>query len=74
LDKDIKDDRSTRKMDCGQLNKKKKPSMDSLDHCEKRKERQVGEALKTWVKLIPRVLVSRVLTLRFRPKVFGELL
>jgi hypothetical protein len=51
LDKEIEDDRSTRKMDHGQLNKQKKPLLDALEHRARRKERQAGEALKTWVKL-----------------------
>jgi hypothetical protein len=51
LDEEIKDDISTRKMDHGQLNKRKNPPLDALEHRTRRKERQVGEALKTWVKL-----------------------
>jgi hypothetical protein len=51
LDKKIEDDRSARKMDHGQLNKRKKPLLDALEHRTRRKERQAGEALKTWVKL-----------------------
>jgi hypothetical protein len=51
LDEDIEDDISVRKMDHGQLSKRKKPLLDSLDHRMRRKERQAGEALKTWVKL-----------------------
>jgi hypothetical protein len=51
LDEEINDDRSARKMDCGQLSKQKKPSLDALEHRMKRKEKQAGEALKTWVKL-----------------------
>jgi hypothetical protein len=51
LDEEIEDDRSTRKKDRGQLSKKKKPPLYSLEHHVKRKESQAGEALKTWVKL-----------------------
>jgi hypothetical protein len=51
LDEEIEDDRSTRKMDHGQLNKRKNPPLDALEHHTRRKERQAGEALKTWVKL-----------------------
>jgi hypothetical protein len=51
LDKEIEDDRSTRKMDHGQLNKWKNPLLDALEHRVRRKERQAGEALKTRVKL-----------------------
>jgi hypothetical protein len=51
LDEEIEDDRSTRKKDRGQLSKRKKPPLDALEHCTRRKERQAGEALKTRVKL-----------------------
>jgi hypothetical protein len=51
LDEETEDDISARNMDCGQLNKHKTPSLDALEHHVKRKERQVGKALKTWVKL-----------------------
>jgi hypothetical protein len=51
LDEDIKDDRSERKKDLRQVNKQKKPPLDSLDHHMRRKERQVGEAWKTQAKL-----------------------
>jgi hypothetical protein len=46
LDKEIKDDRSTRKIDHGKLSKRKNPSLDSLEHRVRRKEIHVGEALK----------------------------
>jgi hypothetical protein len=39
LDEDIEDDRSTSKIDLGQLNKWKKPPLDALDHHVRRKER-----------------------------------
>jgi hypothetical protein len=51
LDGEIEEDRSTRKMDRGQLNKWKNPPMDALEHLAGKKEGQVGKALKTWVKL-----------------------
>jgi hypothetical protein len=51
LDEEIEDDRSARKTDRGQLNKQKNPLLDALEHYARMKERQVGEALKTWVKL-----------------------
>jgi hypothetical protein len=51
LDEDIEDDMSTRKKDRGQLNKQKNPLLDALEHRVRRKERQAGEDLKTWVKL-----------------------
>jgi hypothetical protein len=51
LDEEIKDEKSVRKKDRGQLSKQKKPPLDALEHHARRKERQVGEALKTRVKL-----------------------
>jgi hypothetical protein len=51
LDEEIEDDRSTRKMDRGQLSKQRKPPLDALEHRARREERQAGEALKRWVKL-----------------------
>jgi hypothetical protein len=51
LDEEIEDDRSTRKMDHGQCNKRKNPWLDALEHHARRKERQIGKALKTRVKL-----------------------
>jgi hypothetical protein len=51
LDEEIEDDRSARKKDRGQLSKWKNPPLDALEHHARRKERQAGEALKTWVKL-----------------------
>jgi hypothetical protein len=51
LDEEIKDDRSERKTDHGQLSKRKNPPLDALEHRMRKKERQAGEALKTWVKL-----------------------
>jgi hypothetical protein len=51
LDEKIKENRSTRKMDHGQLSKQKNPPMDALEHLAGKKERQVGEARKTRVKL-----------------------
>jgi hypothetical protein len=51
LDEKIEENRSARKMDCGQLIKRKKPPMDALKHLARKKERQVDEARKMWVKL-----------------------
>jgi hypothetical protein len=51
LDEKIRDERSERKKDRGQLSKQRKPSLDALEHREMNKERQVGEARKKWVKL-----------------------
>jgi hypothetical protein len=51
LDERIKENRSTRKMDRGKLNKRKKPLLDALEHLVGRMERQAGKAWKTWVKL-----------------------
>jgi hypothetical protein len=50
LNEKIKDDRSTRNMDRGQLSKRKNPPMDALEHLAGKKERQVGEAQKRWSK------------------------
>jgi hypothetical protein len=50
LNEKIKEDISTKKMDHGQLNKPKNPPTDALEHLTRKKERQVGEALKTQVK------------------------
>jgi hypothetical protein len=51
LDEKIEENRSTRKMDRGQLSKWKNPPIDALEHLVGKKERQAGEARKTWVKL-----------------------
>jgi hypothetical protein len=50
LEEKIEEDKATRKMDRGQLSKWKKTSMSALEHLTGKKERQVGEALKTQVK------------------------
>jgi hypothetical protein len=51
LDEEIKDDKSARKKDRGQLKKWKNPPLDALEHRVRRKERQASEALKMRVKL-----------------------
>jgi hypothetical protein len=51
LNEKTEEDRSTRKMDHGQLSKWKNPPIDALEHLMGKKERQAGEALKMWVKL-----------------------
>jgi hypothetical protein len=51
LNEEIEDDNSTINKDCGQINKQENPPLDALEHRMRRKERQVGEALKTQVKL-----------------------
>jgi hypothetical protein len=51
LDDEIEDDKSTRKMDRGQLSKQRKKPLGALEHRARREERQAGEALKRWVKL-----------------------
>ena len=51
MDEEIEDDRSTREVDREQLRKRRNPSLDALEHCEMKKERQDGEAHKKWVKL-----------------------
>jgi hypothetical protein len=50
LEEKIKEDKSEKKRDRGQLNKRKKTLIDALEHLTEKKEEQVGEALKTWVK------------------------
>jgi hypothetical protein len=51
MDEEIEDDRSKVKMDHAHPIKRKNPLLDALEHCTRRKERQVGEALKMRVKL-----------------------
>jgi hypothetical protein len=51
LYEETEDEVSTRKKDRGKLSKKKKSPLDVLEHRVGRKERQVDEALKMWVKL-----------------------
>jgi hypothetical protein len=51
LEEKIEEDKAVRKMDHGQLSKWKKTSTSALEYLTENKERQVGEALKTWVKL-----------------------
>jgi hypothetical protein len=51
LDEKIEENRSARKMDRGQLSKRKNPPMDALEHLAGKKERQAGKALKMRVKL-----------------------
>jgi hypothetical protein len=38
-------------MECGQLSEWKNPPTDALECLAGKKERQAGEALKTWVKV-----------------------
>jgi hypothetical protein len=47
LDKDIRDERSTRNKDRGKLNKQRNPSLDALEHHMMKKERHAGEAQKS---------------------------
>jgi hypothetical protein len=58
LKEKIKEDKESKNIDRGQINRRKKKTMDNLDHLAKKKEGQVGEALKTWVMWTcgPRVL------------------
>jgi hypothetical protein len=51
LEEEIENDESERKKDRRQLSKREKPPLDDVEHRLRRKERQVGEALKTQVKL-----------------------
>jgi hypothetical protein len=46
LKENIKEDRSTKKMDHGQLSKWKKTPTDALEHLAGKKEEQIGEAIK----------------------------
>jgi hypothetical protein len=50
LNEDIEDEKSSRKVDCGKINKINKMSMSALEHLVENKERQAGKALKTRVK------------------------
>jgi hypothetical protein len=51
LDEEIKEDRSTRKMDLENLRKWKNPPLDALEHRTRRKERQASEVWKKRIKL-----------------------
>jgi len=51
LNEEIRDDRSTGEKNHRQLNKQINPPLDALENRTRREERQVGEALKRWVKL-----------------------
>jgi hypothetical protein len=46
LKEKIKEDKETKKIDHGQVNKQKKTLMGALEHLAKKKEEQVGEVLK----------------------------
>ena len=50
MEENIEEDKATRKVDHGQISKRKKTSMSALDHLVEKKERQVGESLKAQVK------------------------
>jgi hypothetical protein len=43
LDEEIKDDRSTRKKDRGQLNKWKNPPLDALEHRARRRKDRLAK-------------------------------
>jgi hypothetical protein len=45
----IKEDKASKDMDRGKLNKRKKTPMDALEHLAEKKEGHAGEALKTRV-------------------------
>jgi hypothetical protein len=49
LKENIKEDKETKNIDCGQVNKRKRTLMCALDHLMEKKEEQVGEALKMQV-------------------------
>jgi hypothetical protein len=46
LEEKIEEDKATRKMDHGQVNKRKKTSMGSLEHLAEKKEGHGGKVLK----------------------------
>jgi hypothetical protein len=46
LEEKIEEDKGSKKMDHGQLSKKKKTSTSALEHLMEKKEGQAGEALK----------------------------
>jgi hypothetical protein len=49
LKENIKEDKETKEIDCGQLNKWKKILIGALEHLVENKEGQVGEVIKVWV-------------------------
>jgi hypothetical protein len=49
LKENIKEDKASKKIDCGKLNKRKKTPTGALEHLVENKEEQVCEALKMWV-------------------------
>jgi hypothetical protein len=51
LDEEIKDDRSERKKDHGQISKRKNPPLDDLEHHARRKEIQASKSLRMQAKL-----------------------
>ena len=51
MEENIKEDKVSKKRDHGQLSKRKNTSTSALDNLMEKKERQVGEALKTQIKL-----------------------
>jgi hypothetical protein len=50
LEEKIEEDKALRKVDRGQLNKRKKTSTSALEHLVEKKERQADKALKARVK------------------------
>jgi len=50
LEEKIKEEKTLKKMDRGQLSKRKNTSMDALEHLMENNEGHVVKALKTWVK------------------------
>jgi hypothetical protein len=49
LKSNIKEDKATRKIDHGNVSKRKKTLIGALDHLMEKKEQQVSEVLKMWV-------------------------
>jgi len=50
LEEKIKEDKSSKKIDRGQLSKRKKTQTGVLEHLVEKKEEPASEALKTWVR------------------------
>jgi len=48
----IKEDKAVKKIDHGQVSKRKKTPTSALEHLAEKQEERVGESLKTWIKWI----------------------
>ena len=49
MEEKIKEDKASKKTDCGKINKQKKTPTDTLEHLTEKEEGRPGEALKMWV-------------------------